>query len=178
MKTRLVYLTLVLILAAGGAATAQTGDDVTAQMQVELMKVKRDSIALEAFAKRHGEKGPVTEVMNKLIPIVFCAGLFVFLILRQYYQKKVDMAAIEKGIFRPPEKSPKDLRKPALVLVALGLGYFIAMQVTFGYMTYKHAPVPLQVSIWGIVPILIGVALWMHCRLKAKEQEGDAGSAG
>lgn len=49
--------------------------------------------------------------------------------------------------------------------VAVGLGFSIAMWVTRGFVSDPDAPSSLQASIWGIVPILIGAALWIYRRI-------------
>ncbi len=99
-----------------------------------------------------------------MLPIVAVAGLFVFLTLRYYFESKVQRAAIEKG--HPiPLRQPTDTRKPALTLIALGLGYTIAAYVAV------PGEDALTASIWGIIPLLIGVGLLVFHYLKAKEDE-------
>jgi hypothetical protein len=98
------------------------------------------------------------------------AGSFLYLILKRKNQKEVELAAIAKGISLP-ERPKKDARKPALVLIALGLAYFIATLVTLSTLDDPHAPAPLAVSIWGIVPLLLGAALWIYWQIGIKGQE-------
>ena len=105
------------------------------------------------------------------VPITLFGGLFLFLILGAYYRHKVYLAAIEKGQSLPAR--PKmDLRKTALVLIALGAGFSIATHVTITLA--DHHTSPLVGSIWGIVPILIGAALWVYWRMVEKEQKKEA----
>ncbi|MBI2503429.1 MAG: hypothetical protein HYW07_09405 [Candidatus Latescibacteria bacterium] len=79
-------------------------------------------------------------------------------------------SALEKGQALP--ETPKgDVRKSAIVLIALGLGYSIAIYTTLSFVTDGDAPEPLAVSIWGIVPMLIGAALWLYWRMTEKERK-------
>ena len=106
------------------------------------------------------------------IPLAIVVGLFSYLILKQRYRKEVYIAAIEKGASVPDlAEAPLDLRKPALLLIALGLGFSIATHVTLSYVSDSSAPSPLQVSIWGLVPILIGLALLAYKRLADKDRD-------
>ena len=88
----------------------------------------------------------------------------VYLTLKQYYRKQIHLAAIERGHDLPddpPARQP-DLRRPALILMALGLGFSIATFVTISLASHHSGPHPAAVSIWGIVPILLGAALWLY----------------
>ncbi len=105
-------------------------------------------------------------VMSVSVPFVALTGLFVFLTLRSYFESKVQRAAIEQG--QPiPLRQPTDARKPALILIALGLGYGIA--------AYLAVPdeVALTASVWGIIPLLIGIGLLVFHYLKVKEDRSD-----
>ena len=105
-----------------------------------------------------------------LNPIVFMVSVALYLILRLRYKRDIYLAALEKG--QPlPEQPQTDPRKPALVLIALGLGFSIASYVAVSYATRVQAH-PAQVCIWGIVPIFIGVALLIYRRLATKDGEG------
>ncbi len=99
------------------------------------------------------------------LPII-AAGIILYPILKQYNRRKVFIAAIEKGasLVDIPQEAEGDLRKPSLVLIAIGLGFSIATFVTLSYIDVSEAP-PLMVSIWGIVPILVGIALMIYRRL-------------
>ena len=102
-----------------------------------------------------------------LMLIVAIIGLTVYLTLKRRFQKEVHLAALEKGV---PVKLPQtDLRKPGLVLIALGLGYSISSHVTFS-LDNDPSFHPLQFSIWGIVPILIGVFLWIYRNMQEKDK--------
>ncbi len=111
------------------------------------------------------------------VPIVMFGGLFLFLIMTGYFRYKLHASALEKGLALP--ESPKgDLRKKALVLIALGLGYSIAVHTTLSFETDADAVAPLAASIWGIVPILIGAGQWLYWRMTEKERaELDRGQA-
>ncbi len=109
-----------------------------------------------------------------LIPIAIIVGIFLYLILKHRYRKEIFIAAIEKGASVPDmTETPRDLRKPALVLIALGLGFTIATYVTLSYVSDSDVPAPLQVSIWGIVPILIGLALLKYKQLADKDHRSE-----
>ena len=110
-----------------------------------------------------------------LIPIAIIVGIFLYLILKRHYRKEVYLAAIEKGAsVSDLAEAPVDLRKPALVLIALGLGFSIATHVTLSYVSDSDAPTPLQVSIWGIVPILIGLALLKYRQLAERDKNSES----
>ncbi len=107
--------------------------------------------------------------MDDPVPIFFFTGVFLFLILTAYYRYKLRMSALEKGLALP--QSPKsDVRKSAIVLIALGLGYSISMYTTLSMVDDHDAPA-LAVSIWGIVPILIGAGLWFYRQMTEKERK-------
>ena len=106
------------------------------------------------------------------VPIVMFGGLFLFLILRSYFRFKLHRTAVERG--QPLPEAPKsrgDARKSALLLVALGVGFSIAMQVTLSYAPDADTPAPIAVSIWGIVPMLIGAGQWLYWRMTEKERK-------
>ncbi len=105
-------------------------------------------------------------------------GMTTYLILKRRYQKEVYTAAIAAGLPVPQMEEPtrSDLRRPAIVLIALGIGFFIAMTVTLSFVTKSHAPAPLQVSIWGIVPLLIGVSMWLYEKMASREAESESGT--
>lgn len=112
------------------------------------------------------------------VPVIMFGGLFLFLILRSYFRYKLHRTAVEKG--QPLPETPRirgDARKSALVLVTLGLGFMIAMQVTLSYAPDHDTPAPIAVSIWGIVPILIGAGLWRYRQLAEKERVPEERSA-
>ena len=106
------------------------------------------------------------------LPISLIICVFGFLTLRYYFESRVYRAAIEAG--QPiPEKSQTDPRKAALILIAIGLGYGISAYVAIR----SHTPDALGFAIWGLIPVLIGVGLWLYYRMtnKESEEEGDAG---
>ena len=110
-----------------------------------------------------------------LNPIVFMVSVALYLILRLRYKRDIYLAALEKGL-PAPEQPQTDMRKPALLLIALGLGFSIASYVAVSYATRVQAH-PAQVCIWGIVPIFIVVALLIYRRLAAKDQEQSHGES-
>ena len=107
-------------------------------------------------------------------------GMTIYRVLKRRYQKEIYVAAIAQGLPAPEMEEParSDLRKPGIVLIALGIGYFIAMFVTISLVKdVGHAPAPLQVSIWGIVPLLIGISMFYYERMVKKEAEETAAVA-
>jgi len=111
-----------------------------------------------------------------IVPVLIFGGLFLFLILRSYFRYKLHRTAVEKG--QPLPETPRsrgDIRKPALVLIALGLGYSISMFVTLNSINDPDAPA-VAVSIWGIVPLLIGAGQWLYWRMTEKERQQEAPS--
>ena len=112
---------------------------------------------------------------HDMVPILAILGVFVYLILKTYFRYKLRMSALEKGLPLPedPKNHQGDLRKSALVLIALGLGYAIAIHTTLSYVSDADTPAPIAISIWGVVPILIGAGLWIYWRMVNKEQSQD-----
>lgn len=112
--------------------------------------------------------------MGHLVPITFFAGLFAWLVYRRHCltQQKVQLAAIERGLLNLPAPVQSDQRKTAWVLIALGVGFAIAIHVTLSLVPDTELETPLVVSIWGIVPILVGAALWGYHHQVTKEQAG------
>lgn len=109
--------------------------------------------------------------MHDAVAIFFFPCLFLFLILRTYFRYKLHTSALEKGLALPEiPKDKGDLRKPAIVLIALGLGYSISMYITLSNVNDPDAPA-MAVSIWGIVPILIGAGLWCYRQMTEKERK-------
>ena len=113
--------------------------------------------------------------MEPYVLMVAIVGIAIYFTLKQRFQREVHLAAIEKGMGVPKFPQP-DLRKPALVLIALGLGFSIAAFVAFSFATGHRAPHPLQVSIWGIIPVFIGAALLIFKQMAAKDQEDSSES--
>jgi len=95
-------------------------------------------------------------------------GLFVYLIMRERYQRDVYRSAIEKGM-PVPDKPAADYRKPALILLAVGAGYTIA--ITASAIAAGRWDVAAGAGVWGLIPILIGAALWRYGQLAAKGRE-------
>jgi hypothetical protein len=104
--------------------------------------------------------------MEHMVPISFIAGLFTWLVLRRRYrtQQVIQVAAIERGLATVPPVAASDSRKTAWVLMALGVGFSIATYVSVSAVPHHGLDAPLAVSVWGIVPVLVGVALWAHHR--------------
>ena len=125
------------------------------------------SDTMAAVPEGQWDEDELAVIMGISVPIVAFTGLFVFLTLRYFFESKVQRAAIEQG--KPiPLRQPTDARKPALILIALGLGYGIA-----AYLAVPHGPAALTFSVWGIIPLLIGIALLVFHYLKVKEDRSD-----
>ncbi len=108
--------------------------------------------------------------MEHLVPVTFIAGLFTWLIARNHYrtQEKLQLAAIEHGLSALPASAPQDRRITAAVLIALGVGFAIASYVCLSLSPAADLVPPMAVSIWAVVPILAGVALWRSSRQVAR----------
>ncbi len=118
----------------------------------------------------------ITNTIMTGIPfILLVVGLTLYHILKQRYQRDIYLSAIEKGMPVPelPKRGPVDLRKPGLILIAIGVGFFIAMLVTLSLVDNAKAS-PLAVAIWGIVPVLIGLALLKVRKLAERDRPESA----
>jgi hypothetical protein len=152
----------------------------------KLLGVLIPALALMAVLTGQAEAGSGTEDLFAIVifgspfPLAV-VGLTIYKILKRRYQKEVYTAAIGHGMPVPEMEQParSDLRKPGIVLIALGLGYFIAMFVTISTLkNVGHAPAPLSASIWGIVPLLIGISMFYYDRMIRKEEKEKADAAG
>jgi hypothetical protein len=105
--------------------------------------------------------------VEHLVPITFFAGLFTWLIARHHYrtQEKLQLAAIKHGMSALPACAPRDRRITAAMLIALGVGFAIASYVCLSVSPAADVVSPLAISVWAIVPILVGAALWRSSRL-------------
>ncbi|MEW6756432.1 MAG: hypothetical protein AB1505_36485 [Candidatus Latescibacterota bacterium] len=174
------WMAVALVVGWTGAGAGQTSSPPPEAREPVVDSLRRELHCAEVEVARlgaaHWQTGDrrhvVNSVMTGFVFIAFFSGLFTYLILRQANQRKVFLAAIERGVPVPlPQKSRGDARRPALFLVAVGLGFSIAMYVTLSLAPPDpDTPAPLAVSIWGIVPILVGAALWVHQRIAIREQ--------
>jgi hypothetical protein len=114
-----------------------------------------------------------------LVPITLFAGLFTWLVFRRHYrtQEKVQLAAIERGLSTLPAMTESDGRRTAWVLIALGVGFAIATQVSLSLSPAADVVSPLAVSIWGLVPVLVGVGLCEYHRRSRKERAAQGTAA-
>lgn len=107
--------------------------------------------------------------METVAWIIFIVGVFTVLIHRQIVVNRTRQMAIQAG--RPlAEPRASDPRKMALILIALGAGFAIAIGTTLALVPDHDAPPPLAVAIWGLVPALLGGALWAYRELAAGEK--------
>jgi hypothetical protein len=116
--------------------------------------------------------------VHDLVPITLLVGLFTWLIVRRYCstQEKLQLAAIERGLLNLPAPAQHDGRRTAWVLIALGAGFGVAAHVTLSLSPEVEVS-PLAVSIWGLVPVLVGVALGEYHRRSRKEREAQGAAA-
>ncbi|NKB65888.1 MAG: hypothetical protein GKR89_02390 [Candidatus Latescibacteria bacterium] len=112
------------------------------------------------------------------VAVSLFAILGAYLIFKEFSRRKVELAAIEKGL-AVPAKQKTDARKPALVLIALGVGFSVCMFTTLSSIERSsYDPSPLAISVWGLVPVLVGLALWQYHKIQQREEaEKDAGQA-
>jgi hypothetical protein len=104
--------------------------------------------------------------MHDLIPITLFIGLFGWLIARQHYRtyETLQMAALQRGLAVTPPTPPCDRQLVATVLIAIGVGFAIASFVSTSLEPDSGVGAALAVSIWGLVPLLVGLALRRHGR--------------
>lgn len=191
MTTRARWLLIALIAVAGWSGTALCQAPAPAvapsqalvdslreelhRAQLELVRQEADqgqSPGYETAERERNRRKSTSDITAGVVFLGFFAGLFVLLILRQHSRRKVLLAAIDHGVPVPlSSRSAGDARRPALVLMALGLAFFIAMSVTLSLVHGdSDQPPALAVSIWGVVPLLIGAALWHFHRVVMREQ--------
>ena len=149
-------------------------------MRSQLSQVSAGTALAMAMAER-AEASTVEQWGDMLInssPIifllVFTPCLFIYLILKSNYQKKVYLAAIEKGM-PLPEKKQTDPRKTALILMAFGIGFFLSTLILFTFVWITEPdqpPPPVAICAFGFIPFLIGAAQWKYVQLIAKENDG------
>ncbi len=98
------------------------------------------------------------------VPMTLSVSFFVYLTLRSYQTRRVQIAAIEHGL-PIPQGQPSDSRKPGFVLIALGLGFGIA---TYVALEDEQA---IRVSIFGLIPMLIGAGLLLYHHVANRDQD-------
>ena len=113
----------------------------------------------------------------EMIPIVGIIASFsgmaliIFLVLfynhkKRQTQSREILAAIEKGIevpFPPPVK--KNYRNQGLIWTAVGIALFVGIWFSSN---------EIAGAIWGLLPLLVGVAFLLIHYLERKEGEDDA----
>ena len=102
--------------------------------------------------------------IGALIPLGLMVTVILFLFFRSHNQKQIYLAAIEKGL-PLPEKQEADSRKPAIVLITVGLGLAAVALVT---------GIPVEKWIWTVISVLVGIGLLIYHRLVTKERAGEA----
>ncbi len=114
--------------------------------------------------------------MFELVPIIgiiFGTGgpvaIIIFIVIYQYKKRQLQgqeiLAAIEKGIevpFPPPRK--RNYRNLGLIWSAVGIALFIGIWVSSKEMAG---------AIWGLLPLLVGVAFLLIGYLEKKDKESD-----
>jgi len=102
--------------------------------------------------------------------IVAIATYFAFSVRR--LQNKERMLAIEKGMsgsfdsFGDAERRVAKARRTAIVLIATGVGIMLCFAAIGGI---EHEVEALNGSAIGIIPLLIGIGLFVDYRLQVKE---------
>ncbi len=104
--------------------------------------------------------------MEDLVPITLFVGLFGWLVARQHYRtyETIQMAAMQRGMAVTPPTPPCDRELVATVLIAIGVGFAVASFVSTLLGPDAGFRAAVAVSVWGLVPLLVGLALRRHSR--------------
>jgi hypothetical protein len=110
---------------------------------------------------------------GELVPILIVLTVCAYLGWRRYLQHQQRITAIQRGM--DPQTVPreagktsrekgsrasKDHRLGSLVLIAIGLGYGVA--VFFSVEVYKGVERAVAAAVWGLLPLAIGAARYTH----------------
>jgi hypothetical protein len=71
---------------------------------------------------------------------------------------------------RPDDETPDRYRRSAFVLMSIGIAYMIC--ITFSVGILRGAERAVAAGVWGILPLAIGVALFIHSGMVRKERRG------
>jgi hypothetical protein len=119
------------------------------------------------------------ELVTILIVLAVCA----YLGWRRYLNYQERLAAIQMGgdpqsvlseeDKASPEKGPKaprDCRLGSLVLIAIGSAYMVCIALSTGILRGVRRAV--AAGVWGIIPLAIGVVLFIYSGMVRKERTG------
>jgi hypothetical protein len=76
---------------------------------------------------------------------------------------------------RPNDEAPDRYRSPAFVLMSMGIAYMICITLSVGIL--RGAERAVAAGVWGIIPLAIGVALFIYSGMVRKERR-DQGQQG
>jgi hypothetical protein len=71
---------------------------------------------------------------------------------------------------RPPDAAPDHYRRSAFVLITVGIAYMVCISVSTGIL--RGAERAMVAGVWGIIPLAIGVALFIYSGMVRKERTG------
>ena len=71
---------------------------------------------------------------------------------------------------RPKDEAPDGYRRSAFVLVTVGIAYMVCIAVSTGMLRGVERAV--AAGVWGIIPLAIGVALFIYSGMVRKERTG------
>jgi hypothetical protein len=87
----------------------------------------------------------------------------------------IGMARCASEAFRPNDETPDRYRRPAFVLMSIGTAYMICITLSVGIL--RGAERAVAAGVWGIIPLAIGVALFIYSGMVGKERR-DQGQQG
>ncbi len=71
---------------------------------------------------------------------------------------------------RPQGAAPDNYRRSAFVLMTVGIAYMVCITVSTGML--RGAERAVAAGVWGIIPLAIGVALFIYSGMVRKERTG------
>ena len=71
---------------------------------------------------------------------------------------------------RLPEEAPDNYRRAAFVLMTVGIAYMVCIAVSTGML--RGVERAMAAGVWGIIPLAIGVALFIYSGMVRKERTG------
>lgn len=127
--------------------------------------------------------GELVPIFGTLIPILITMSVCALIGWISYLKHKQRLAAIRRGIDpqavlseedkasqEQSAKASKDHRLGSLVLIAIGIAYMVAILFSVG--VHKGMGRAIVAVVWGIIPLAIGVALFIYSGMMRKERTG------
>ena len=74
------------------------------------------------------------------------------------------------AVSRRKDEAPDGYRRPAFVLVTVGIAYMVCIAVSTGILRGVERAV--TTGVWGIIPLAIGIALFIYSSMVRKELTG------